>query len=363
MSALAVSAPSPLVVLSATPLRLGGQAGTRYRLRRDAPYTGHADLDAAFSTFEAVVLEPSSRGPGSTPEQTAAAPVVTMLNGITVGLDRSLPVAVALAREGIGTVLLDTPFGGVRRPGPATGDRNPSAALAEIARRSVALDVPFAGRLFDGIALDLPAALALAAERHGLEQAARPYVEGERSGGRVALVGVSFGALLSALAFGRDGLGQRLIGAIGHPGLPAMATGFAMSLAKAAGIPPAVVAGGAALGPIAEAAARRAGGDAAVGAFRLARLFLRLGKGAPGVDPLAFAGRVSADRPVAFLAGEADPVAPPDAVRASAAAYATHTVETVPRLGHGWYPAGGGIFNTDLERFVLRQTAGMRDEG
>ena len=355
MSALALTGPSPLTVLSATPIRLGGQPGARYRVSRPAVYTGHDDLDEAFSTFEAVVLAPAGRSP-------EAAPVVTLLNGITVGLDRGLPVAVALARDGIGVVLMDTPLGGSRRPGGFSGDRNPSAALAEIARRGVALDVPFAGRLFDGVAADLPAVLGLAAARHGLDEAARPFATGvtggsTAEGGRVALVGVSFGALLSALAFGRDGLGQRLVGAIGHPGLAAMATGFAGSIARAAGLPPAVVAGGAALGPLAEAAARRVGGDAAVGAFRLARLFLRLGKGAPGVDPLGFAGRVSAHRPVAFLAGAADPVAPPAAVRAAVAAYATHTVETAPGLGHGWYPAGGGTFNTDLERFVLRHLA------
>ncbi|MGB3544929.1 MAG: hypothetical protein WBA11_18570, partial [Rubrivirga sp.] len=111
------------------PARVGGLAAVRYRLRRFHPYTGDADLDAAFSTFDAVVVPPSNGRSG--------VPLVSLLNGITEGLDRSIPAAKALSKAGLGAVLIDTPLGG----------GHPGTDLAEMARRGVALDVPLARRL------------------------------------------------------------------------------------------------------------------------------------------------------------------------------------------------------------------------
>jgi hypothetical protein len=340
VSALAAPHPAPLQVLRARPARVGGLRATEYRLRRDHAYTGDADLDRALSTFRAVVLPPA--------DGRAGAPAVTLLGGITRALTQNVPAALDAARAGVGAVLIDTPLGGTRRPGQ-TG--HPSADLAEFARRGAALDVPFARRLFEGVADDLPAVLALASDEHGLG-----------ADGRRALFGVSFGCLLSSFAFGRDGLGRRLVGAIGHPGLPAMARGLVATFTRFSGLPNAVVAGGLRLGPVAEAAARRFGGERAVGALRLARLLDALGRGGralDGLDPLGFADRVDAGRPVALLAGAEDPVAPPAEVQAAAGAYPTSTVDVVPALGHGWYPrarpAGAPSFEAACGAFLVRQ--------
>ena len=330
--------PSPLQVLDARPARVAGLAATRYRLRRDHVYTGDEDLDAAFSTFDALVVSPAAGRRG--------APAVTLLNGITKGMERSVPAAVALARAGLGAVLFDTPLGGVRRPG-ASG--HPGAIAAELVRRGAALDVPFARRLFEGVAADLPAVLALAEAEHRLGAERR------------ALFGVSFGCLLSSFAFGRDGVGDRLFGAIGHPDLPAMARGLVGGFARFSGLPPSVVEGGLRLGAVADAAARRVGGESAVGALRFARLLSTLGRGGAaldGLDPLRFAPAVGAERPVAFLAGALDPVAPPADVRAAAAAYLEAAVEVLPALSHGWYPgpvpAGAGSFEAACGRWLVR---------
>lgn len=302
-------------ILDTRPVRLGRHPATRYRLRRDVPYTGDAELDLSFSTFDAVVLAPDRAG----------APVVTLMNGITRDMTRSVPAAIALSEAGIGAVLLDTPLGGIRRPTRG----HPGEDLAELARRGLQPDLAFVGRVFDGVAADLPAVLALAADVHGLT-------------GPRALFGVSFGCVLSSLAFARDGVGERLLGVIGHPDLGGMSRGLMDGFARFSGLPPTLVATGLRLGPVAESAARRYGGDAAVGGLRFARLLQRLSRGGPAldaVDPLSFAGRVSPDRPARFLAGERDPVAPPEAVGQAAARFATHAVEVAPGLGHGWYPA------------------------
>ncbi|WP_420455323.1 alpha/beta fold hydrolase [Rubrivirga sp.] len=340
MSALATPSPAPFEVLDARRVRAGGVSGTRYRLRREHAYTGHDDLDRALSTVDAIVLPPTDGRSG--------APAVTLLNGITKGLDRSVPAATALARAGIGAVLLDTPLGGARRL--ASG--HPGMDLAEMARRGVDLDVPFAARLFDGVAADLPAALALAHAEHG--------VGAERR----ALFGVSFGCLLSSLAFARDGVGDRLFGAIGHPDLGAMARGLVDTFSRFSGMPASVVAGGLRLGPVADAAARRFGGEPAVGMLRFARLLAALGRGGralDGLDPVRFAPDVSADRPAHFLAGERDPVAPPDDVRAAAKAFPASTVEVMPGLGHGWYPGavppGAEPFERACGAWLVRKLA------
>ena len=342
MSALSLPPAAPLQVLEARAVRVDGLRATRYRLRRDHPYTGDADLDRALSTYDALVIPPA--------DGRADAAVVTLLNGITKPLAASVPAATALARGGVGAILLDTPLGGTRRPGGGPG--SPGDAMAELARRGVALNVPLVAEMFSGVAEDLKAALALGADQHGLGR-----------DGRVALFGVSFGCLLSSFAFGRDGLGASLIGAIGHPGLPGMARGLVDTFARFSGLPAAVVAGGLKMGPLAEAAARRMGGEAAVGALRFAQLLDRLGRGGralKGLDPLGFASGET--RPVAFLAGALDPVAPPEAVRAAASAYAHHEVSVLPALGHGWYPgarpSGAPTFGEACGAFVLRQVGG-----
>ncbi len=333
---------SDFQILSARAVRAGGLPATRYRLRRDHAYTGLADLDAALSTFDALIVPPEA------PRSRAAA--VTLLGGITKPLAASVPAALALARGGIGAILLDTPLGGTRRPG---GGGSPASALHELVQREVALDVPLVARMFDGVAHDLAAAFALGEAEHDL-------------GGPRALFGVSFGCLLSSFAFGRDGLGDRLIGAIGHPDLPAMARGMVETFTRFSGVPAAVISGGLRMGPLAEAAARRLGGEQAVGALRFARLLNQMGRGGRAMadlDPLVFAsGGTHASgetRPVAFLAGALDPVAPPEAIRASARAYANSAVEVMPALGHGWYPGamppGAQPFGEACGAFALRQ--------
>ena len=333
-------APSPVHVLDARPVRVGEHRGTRYRLHRAHPYTGDDALDDALSTFGAVVVPPVG--------DRSDAPAVSFLNGIAQPMARSTPAARALVSAGVGVVLMDTPFAGGRRPGdgPAAQD------LIALGQSGAVLDRPFVRAVFDGVAGDLTAVLAFAEAEHGVGR------------GQRALLGVSFGCLLSSLAFARDGVGDRLLGAIGHPGLPGMARGLVETFAAFSGLPAPVVAAGLRLGAVADVAARKVGGEAAVGALRFARLLDRLGRGGDaveGVDPLAFAGGVGPERAAHFLAGERDPVAPVAVVRAAAAAFATSSVEVVSGLGHGWYaggrPAGAPSFEAALGAWAVRHLA------
>ena len=337
-------------ILAARKVRFGDRAGMSYRVLRPHAFTGDAAFDRALSTTRALVFVPEGRDP-------ARVPVVTLLQGITAPLERSGALVAPLVDAGFGLVVFDTPLGGERRIG--AGPRG--SELAEIGRQTAnPLDLAFAERLFDAVAADFAAVLGVAAERHGLAQGTEP-------GGRLALFGVSFGCLLSAFAFGRDGLGQRLVGACGHPDAAAMARGLARSAAGWAGVPeglvrPALVAGPALL-PALEAAARARGGDTGVGALRLAALLARLGRGGKAArrfNPIEFAGRVDLHRPVALLTGEQDTVATPDETRAVAARYPTHTVRVVPGLGHGWRVRGPGTFAGDCTLHLLDTLADWR---
>lgn len=332
-------------VLAARPVRFGGRAATAYRLYRPHAFTGDADVDRALATFDAVVVPPVGRAP-------EGAPVVTLLQGITAPLDRSAPLVGPLADAGFGLVAFDTPLGGNRRVG--TGPRE--AEVAELGRRpDLRLDLAFARRLYDAVAQDFGAALGVAAARHGLD-------EGVRDGGRLALFGVSFGCLLSAFAFGRDGRGARLVGASGHAGLPEMARGYARSAATWANVPPALLTA-ATLGRPLEGVARRVAGDAGVGMLRLAGLFARLGRSGRalrGLDPAGFAPAVGPDRPVVFLTGEADPVATPAETRAVAARYARGAARVVPGLHHAWRLQGPGTFADDCTGLLLDALADWR---
>jgi hypothetical protein len=299
-------------------------------------------VDRPLSTVPALVLVPPDREP-------AGAPVVTLLQGITAPLDRSGPLVGPLLDAGLACVLFDTPLGGSRRlaGGPRGSD------LGVLARAGTPLDVPFALRLFDGVADDLAAVLAVAAEHHGLAQATAAR-------GRLALFGVSFGGLLSAHAFVRRGLGARLLVAAGHADLPAMARGLARSFAQWAGVPAPLVTAllrGAPLGPLAAVAQARLGPEAA-GAVALAGLLVRLGRGGRAVhevDPLAAAALVGPDRPVRFLTGAHDPVATPEEARAAAARFEDGRALVVEGLHHGWRPNGGGMFADDCRRFLLAE--------
>lgn len=337
-------------ILSARTVRFASQRGTAYRILRPHAFTGDATLDRALATVRALVFMPEGR-------DLAEAPVVTLLQGITAPLERSGALVAPLLGAGFGVVAFDTPLGGERRLG--AGPRG--SEVAEFGRRDdVRLDLGFAAALFDGVAADFGAVLGVAAERHGLAQATA-------EGGRLALFGVSFGCLLSALAFGRDGRGQRLVGACGHPDVAAMARGLARSAAGWANVPEALVgpalAAGPALLPVLEKAARARGGDTAVGALRLASLMARIGRGGKAVqafNPAAFADRVSAERPVWLLTGEQDTVATPDETRAAARLYARGETRTVPGLGHGWRVRGPGSFAGDCTVWILDALADWR---
>ncbi len=161
-------------------------------------------------------------------------------------------------------------------------------------------------------------------------------------------------------------MGDRLFGAIGHPDLPAMARGLVDTFSQFSGMPASVVAGGLRLGPVADAAARRYGGEPAVGMLRFARLLSSLGRGGgrSTVSTRSGSRRASTGRPTFWPAPSTRSPRPPTS-SAAAAAFATSSVEVLPGLGHGWYvgavPPGATSFERACGAWLVRHLADWTD--
>ena len=324
-------------VLEESPVAVGGAGGVRYRLHRPHVYTGDEAVDRAISTFEAAVFLPPAAG--------AHTPIVIGLQGIGAPYQRSAFLASALVSAGIGCALFETPLSGSRglRNDPSS---NAALEVLPLVERGVRLDAAFAGRLFDGVAADYGALAALLAQAHGLRLE------------RLALLGVSFGCLLSALAFMRDGVGARLLGIIGHPDVPTFARGMAQTLSSYSPLPLDAICRPGMMG-LAEGFARRAAGNAGIGALHLACLLVRLGAGgaAEAFNPMTYADRVGPERPTAFFVGGKDTLARPDDAERCAARIAGARVVVDPAMGHGAYATSGEPFDRRVTRFVQEALA------
>src|SRR5262249_51635547 len=113
----------------------------------------------------------------------------------------------------------DTPFGGERSLS-RTFDGDVIGELTGLLEHGARISATMVARMMEGVAEDIRFVRGLLAERHGLTDR------------RLALFGVSLGVLLSAFTFLRDGVGQRLLGAIGHADLPRFASSYAPRFAS-----------------------------------------------------------------------------------------------------------------------------------
>jgi pimeloyl-ACP methyl ester carboxylesterase len=192
----------------------------------------------------------------------------------------------------------------------------------------------------EAVARDLGMVLRLVRERHGV------------GGGGVALFGVSLGALLSSFAFMRDGIGERLLCALGHADLRRFASSFTPALG------PLLVSPSAQL--LAWLAGRWLGPQAQAGLAFLHALS-ELAEGGPtgALDPMFYAGRVWAGRSVRFLVGADDPVVRPDDARACARRFADGECYVVPGLAHGTSNTGPS-FVEHVRTFVGTQLGDWR---
>ncbi len=294
--------------------------GTCFDVYHPYPFTGRGDVDEALSRFPVAVFLPHGFGERRPAHET---PVVLAMGGIGAPYEHSGFILPMLLDMGIAVVLVESPLAGQRglvKNLPVDLGRE----LRPLIDRGVPLDPPFLARLMDGVARDVRAVFGLMAERYDLVDPRR------------ALFGISMGTLFTSFAFMRDGLGQRLLGVIGHGDLAAFARSyFAPHKDLACSL----------LGKVAEWMSGplngllrdRFGVQDATAFIPFARLLCHVAAhpdSAREANAITFVNRVGADRPVRYLVGEHDPMCPPGDTRAFTSIVANGETEVVPGMGH-----------------------------
>ena len=307
-----------------TPMSMEGREGLRYWVHSPFTFTGHAEVDERLSSYPVLVFQPRGRAPAETP-------VVIGLQGMAAPLQWNAFLIPTLLDMGIACVLFDTPLAGERSlVRNFRGDI--VSEVVPLIKRRVRVGVALVPRLMEAVAHDFGTILDLLGERHGL------------TADRLALFGVSLGALLSSFAFLRDGIGNRLLCAIGHPDLPRFARSYAPRLTPVLASLPGRLVG-------------RMASLCRVPLVRATTDFLHIlrelkGKGpdALAADPMAFADRCGPDRPLRMLLGGVDPLVRVADAQHAAKRFPDASCFVVPGLGHG-----GDGFEQHVRTFVGTQ--------
>jgi pimeloyl-ACP methyl ester carboxylesterase len=244
-----------------------------------------------------------------------------------------------LTDMGIACVLFDTPLAGERSLA-RTFNGDILSELFPLSKQRAALNASLVHRLMNVVARDLRTVLYIAREKHGLRNR------------RVALFGVSLGTLLSSFAFMRDGIGERLLGTLGHADLTRFAKSYTPRFARLLVFPPGLFLGR--LATLCLGRRARAGID-----FLAALCELASGRTHTDANPMTFAERVSGERRVRFLAGIDDNLVKPDEAIACARQFPNGECFTVPGLGHG-VSRFGPSFVEHVRTFVGTQLADWR---
>jgi hypothetical protein len=310
MTQTVIARDSTVTVSGPQPTELAGRQGLLYRVHAPAALTGRADVDERLTTYPVAVFLPPGRPAAETP-------LLLGLQGLAAPYQWNGFLVPCLLDRGIGCVLFDTPLAGER--GLARRfDGDVLEELAALVERGVAVTAALANRLIKLTARDFGVVLRLVEERHGLTDPRR------------ALFGVSMGAVLASYAFLAEGLGRRLLGAIGHADLRRFARSYAPLFLPVLASPPVRL-----LGQVVAAfqGPRVKAGLAFLGVLN--ELASRAGS-TRSANPMRYAGQIGRGRRVRFLVGAEDPlVRPEDAVACARQLPPEGACYVVPGLAHG----------------------------
>jgi hypothetical protein len=293
-------------ILDTSPVNWEGHDGTRHWVHHPHAITGRADVDDVLTRFPVVVFRPPGRDPAHTP-------VVIALQGMAAPLEWNAFLVPTLLDMGIACVLMDTPLAGERsliRDDSGDVTRH----LLPLSRMGVRVRLEHLISLFEAVSADLRALPELLQDRHGLRC------------DRLALLGVSLGCLFSSLPFTKDGLGERLLGVIGHPSLRRFAGTYLPKVSPLLTSLPARM-----LAEVVGVVNPRP--KTALGFLALLRAIAD-GQ-ASQVDPMDYYHLVNADRRVRLLVGEDDNVVSPRDAEETAEVFPDGQAYPVPGLGHG----------------------------
>lgn len=192
-----------MAIYGADAITFDGVTGHRYWFDEPFSFTGIAEFDKKLSGFPVAVFLPEHRNRQETP-------LVIALQGMSAPYGWNAFIVPTLTSMGIAVALFDTPFAGERSLAHVFNGMVHHEIMPLI-ERGVRFDTQLLSQVFRSTASDIARVREFCSNQYGLTNS------------RVGLFGVSMGVLFGAYAFTTEGIGERLLGAIGHGNLQAFA--------------------------------------------------------------------------------------------------------------------------------------------
>ncbi|AFY44212.1 hypothetical protein Nos7107_3645 [Nostoc sp. PCC 7107] len=290
-------------------INFDGVTGHRYWFYDHFTYTGVADIDERLSGFPVAVFLPQHQPAKDTP-------LVIALQGMCAPFGWNAFIVPTLTQMGIAVALFDTPFAGERSL-VRTFTSVVQNEIKPLIDSGIDFDTALFLRIFRSTAQDIARIGDFCGDRYHLSQT------------KLALFGVSMGVLLSAYAFTANGVGDRLLGTIGHADLQSFAKSWGYGFLPDLAASP--------LGGLAEALLKKVQPDLqpVIKLLQLAKHLKYQDESAWECNPMNYVEQVKFPRRVRFLVGANDPIVSIKDTRACAQKFPDGAYYVVPGMGHG----------------------------
>lgn len=305
-----------------------GIAGHRYWIDEPFTFTGVTDIDERLSGFPVAIFIPQNRPPHQTP-------LVIGLQGMCAPYGLNAFIVPTLTQMGIAVALFDTPLAGERSL-VRTFSAIVQNEIQPLCDRNIPFDTKLILQTFHCTARDINLARDLCRNRYNLTDS------------RLALFGVSMGVLQNAFAFTAYGIGERLLGAIGHGDLQRFAKSWGSPILPELAVSP--------IGNLAEALLDKFPPNlkAIIPVLRLAKSLKDPDKYSRACNPMTYIDKVKLPRRVRFLIGENDPLVKIKDAKACAKLFPDGECYVVPGMGHGTHHFGP-LFVDHVRYFLATQ--------
>ncbi|RUT06012.1 hypothetical protein DSM106972_032180 [Dulcicalothrix desertica PCC 7102] len=320
-----------MAIYGADAITFDGAYGHRYWFDEPFTFTGIDEFDKKLSGFPVAVFVPEHRRREETP-------LIIALQGMSAPYGWNAFIVPKLTSMGIAVALFDTPFAGERSLARVFNGMV-HHEIMPLVERGVRFDTKLLLQVFRSTALDIARVQNFCASQYGL------------TNNRVGLFGVSMGVLLGAYAFTTEGIGERLLGAIGHANLQAFARTWGRLWL------PELAASG--MGRILETVISRTKKREFLPLINLLQVANNLKKPDEygfACNPMNYVDRVTPYRRIRFLVGANDPIVNVRDARKCAEQFPDGTCYVVPGLAHGVNKWGSSF--VDHVRYFLATQLG-----
>lgn len=317
-------------VYGCDPIAFEGVTGQRYWFHEPFHFTGITDIDERLSSFPVAVFLPQDRPADQTP-------LVIGIQGMCAPYGWNAFIVPTLTQMGIAVALFDTPLAG-ERSFTRTFSGVAQVEIKPLVDRGISFDSQLMLRMFGVTARDIGLVWNFCRDRYHLTDP------------RLALFGVSMGVLFSAFAFTTDGVGERLLGAIGHANLQTFAKSWGGFILPELAASP--------LGGLAEVLLGKVQPDlqSFVPLLRVANSLKHPDKFGQACNPMTYADRVESHRRIRFLVGKRDRMVNVADAKACAKGFPNSDCYVVPGMGHGTNDFGS-TFTDHVRYFLVTQLA------